>query len=197
MFKTDSEKIIIISSPRTGSTSLGQSIAIDNNKEFYCEPGHNKISFESFVNIQSDPNSKFVLKLHALDFYDHAYNKSLRKDVKIQWIRIRRRNIIEQIASEYIAVNRKKWWYNARNEYDYDSNIIEINKDLIAWRIRIIKKFNKFLDTFETPQDIKFDKDLWYEDIEDELRLRTDISSVPTPLPENYSELLLNIEKLL
>lgn len=189
--------ILILSAPRTGSTVLSKYIKnkSDIPLEFFMEPttgnwAPDKLDWQT-NNVMEDFNrafdntDKIIVKDHI-----HTFKKHLPKNIeyllsdKTFKIRLRRRDFIEQIASRYIVWYRKEWHYN-KDTVDSIKYEVAINSEIILKIAMIFKDINTELDNVQ----IKFDLDLYYEDII--LDYDLEISSlVPTPKPSNYQELL-------
>jgi hypothetical protein len=56
--------------------------------------------------------------------------------------------------------------------------------------ISIIKENNRFSDTFDFLHDIKFNDEVWYEDIKEKMIDSLDIDLGVTPQPKNYQDIL-------
>jgi len=169
----ENKPILILSSPRTGSTMLADSIAEKTGRRFFNEPAQKTITFHKFL-IYDNRQKNYVLKEHTLTFlqkYTDYINQPLYK------IRIRRRNLIDQVISNYIAVNRKQWLFN---EGETITDTIKLDKGYLNDSLEFIKRFNKETDLFEH----KIDLDLYYEDLN-----IPNSTTIPTPKPLNHKEL--------
>ena len=173
----DKFPVIIVSTPRTGSTALQQVICkhhgLDGFNEAHWEPDY----FKYFLEYQRQ-NTKFCLKVHSCDLYNFADTINLFGHENIYWISLRRRDIVDQIASFYLARKRDKW-FNYGND-EYEDYVIDIDKkDLSDTIFATLKYKNCFNDL-----NFKFDMDLYYEDLE-----LGDADTILTDYPENYNEL--------
>ena len=188
MFNINKTPIVIISSPRTGSTALGSYLSkVFPNIKYFPEPDFTDkldlIEFEKHFLLGND----FILKAHAFNFPN--YNPEIVKlvcytDLTYK-IRIRRKDIAKQIASLYIAQERGEKYH-----FKYPSDLndtISIDKIKILKCIDYIVNKNKILEN----SDIQFDLDLFYEDID-----IPDNNYYIVPKPTNYNN-LYEIVKLL
>jgi hypothetical protein len=177
-------RILIISSPRVGSTAFGEWVALCNNKKFYNEPLTTPDLIEDF-NESLNQGEDFVLKFHAHEFF---YYQDLLNLKEFYTIRIRRKHIVKQIASDYIALTRQQWYYTNDSESESDNIIIDM--EAIKNSIQNINSMNKELFEFDLQQNIKFDSDVYYEDMKENLQDHVNIISDLTPLPKNYQTLI-------
>ena len=183
MFDIQKFPIIILSSPRTFSTPIFDHI---NRKYEYVpgfsEPDNNPQELERFIDHASQ-SKNFILKIHAVKLSvfskDFLANTILNPDNF--FIRIRRRNLVDQVCSAYIAEMRRVWVYHPGNTEvteSFKNQPVVIDSNLVRSVYRKILKTNQGIDNV----DVKFDLDLYHEDM---LGLETIV--VPTPLPTNYS----------
>jgi len=159
--------VIILSSPRTGSTILAHDIQEELNKQgksfqVFNEP----ITGSQHDSFLSCKNKDYILKIHAHDLIKYpTHILDMIKDRSCFLIRIRRRNIEDQILSWCIAGQTRGLGYY--NPFGIEQHLLDSNKTLIVSRDEIIKKvrsiikFNNMLDEI----DVKFDLDLFYEDL--------------------------------
>ncbi len=175
--------VVILSSKRTGSTFLTYYICeslknnCDNLHEF-IEPAHSNQIQKLLEAIDNQEN--YVLKVHAYDLIT-VYPPKIKNIIDTHncfLIRIRRRNIIDQIASHYIASERNIWGYNKDTLYDNTVKKIDINR--IKRSIGFISAYNRTIDNFPG----SFDLDIYYEDLP-----IIDGKSIKTPNPDNYDEI--------
>ena len=195
MFKINNPRTIIISTPRCGSSALTEYIASFNDIIKFNEPYLKTNKGETIEDFKTaiTENNPFVVKIHALDFYKYNYEFPIGNYFKI---RIRRKNLVEQIASTYVSIERSTWVYRKKTKLDEMLvGEVDIDSKKIQRSIWIIKRYNRFVDTYDFLQDVKFDMDVWYEDIREELEHHSNISLVKTPLPSNYNDLIKSIEK--
>jgi len=180
--------LLILAAPRSGSTALGQYLLnYFPTASYIPEPDwilHKSNVMKSFIDNIKDHNHNFIVKILFYRFkwfYDKDTKDFLLSSTTSK-IRLRRRDVVSQMASLYIAMYRN-WIYhyldkNNLNQHDP----IEIKDDQnMDWVIHEILNANKLLDNC----DIKFDLDLYYED----LPSLDGTGFNKTPLPENYVDI--------
>jgi len=180
--------VVILSSKRTGSTFLTHHICESlkndcNNLHEFIEPAESN-QIQKLLEV-IDNHENYVLKVHAYDLIT-VYPSKIKNIIDTHncfLIRIRRRNIIDQIASHYIASERNIWGYNKDTLYDTAVKKIDINR--IKRSIGFISTYNQAIDNFSG----SFDLDIYYEDLP-----IIDGKSIKTPNPENYEEIWKMIE---
>lgn len=187
MYTISKLPVIILSSKRTGSTALTLDITQQlmekyGNIPHFLEPSNTILELLSVIN----NTNIYVLKLHAADL--HKYPNRIKTTINTHeccLIRIRRRSIIDQITSHYIASQRNVWTYSPQNPYNFSTEEIDI--DRIIRSIRVITYYNKILNRFSS-----IDVDLYYEDLE-----FTNTVFVKTPNPDNYLQIRKIIGELI
>ena len=193
MFDIPRFPIIILSSPRTYSTPIFDHL---NRKYFpiegFSEPDTNPAELERFVNFASR-DKNFILKIHAVNLgvFSKDFLNNVIFDKDNFFIRIRRRSLIDQVASAYIASLRKVWVYHPGNKDIADSfkdQPIGIHIPSIQQAYQRILETNRSVDNL----DINFDLDLYHEDVEG---LETTV--IQTPKPSNYQILYSIIKGLI
>jgi len=175
--------VVILSSKRTGSTFLTYYIfnLLKNNYNKlheFIEPAESN-QIQKLLEVINE-HENYVLKVHAYDLVT-VYPLNIKNIIDTHncfLIRIRRKNIIDQIASHYIASERNIWGYNKDTQYDTAVKKININR--IKRSIGFISIYNQTLDNFPAT----FDLDIYYEDLP-----IIDGNSIKTPKPENYDEI--------
>jgi LPS sulfotransferase NodH len=189
MFAITKFPVVILSSPRTGSTALTLDIwnqlkKIDQDMGLFVEPT-NAGDRENLITA-IDNKKPYVLKIHAGDVW--------RYPIKIQnsinnndcfLVRIRRKNLIDQVASLYIARSRNIWSYSSTTAY---GQTIDIDREQIKKTIKITNRFNTTLDNYS----VTFDLNLYYEDLD-----FFNNYVLKTPQPDNYDLLCKTIEEIL
>lgn len=176
MIKITKFPVIIFASPRTGSTALLHHIhqLYPENVEF-CEPDLKDIT--PFLKY-SQNNTNYILKTMAKNL--DRYPKELIFSPRNFFIRIRRKGLINQIASNYVARERNTWGYMS-TDTTVNTSSININEEKIQESINILRKYNECINNVP----VKFDLDLFYED----LPKITNDHHVITPKPDNYADL--------
>jgi hypothetical protein len=150
---------------------------LHNISQHFNEPdGNNQMQeFENYARL----NKNYAVKIHArhlFKFYQPCIIDELLNSTTVYRVKIKRKNIINQIASFYMAKLTNTWGYLDNNVLVNDV-IIDISK--IKSAIHIIKQFNKDLDEVNT----NFDLELFYED----LSPQPDNCYKKTPRPSNYN----------
>ena len=170
--------IVILSAPRTGSTLLIDAL-IESSASLilplhrFSEPSMNG-GFDRFSLMSGNKN--YVLKVHAKDLID--YPEKIKKIIEIHscyLIRIRRKNLIDQLTSWYISKKRNTWKYTPQTKFIDEESI---DFDEINNSVGIISQYNFEIDNY--PAD--FDLDIYYEDLN-----ITTSRSIPTPSHKNYN----------
>ena len=189
--------IIIYASPRTGCSVVGDVLSEKYPQlRYFNEPfAQNNNDFIQYATV----NSLYIVKTMSYDVFeknlfqqcpykivDDFQNKGFK-------IRVRRRNLVEQITSNYIAATRNMWIYNIYTlkefglEGQYRREILPIDLRKIRQSITAIKMRNQSIDNIP----VKIDLDLWFEDL-DGIDSET---VVKTPQPANYNDIKKAIEE--
>lgn len=183
--------IIILSSPRTGSTLLTEVISAKYpSLKVFTEPDANNRLDE--LEEYATSSNQYILKLHLrylLKFPKNVIKQIINHDAFL--IRIRRKNIIDQMVSEYIELCRNVWCYHSDTLEKYKDEIIKIDDELLTLAINTTNSFNNKLDTFP----ITYDLDTYYEDLIQSLD--SNVSTVITPKPVNHTEIYQALEQKL
>jgi hypothetical protein len=187
MFSNQRFPALIVSTPRSGSTALA--LAYYNNTpavKLFNELSSPEESteFEKY----SKKNQQYVLKIHLHDLLiSSEYIQQLAHTPNIFKIRIRRRDIIKQIASIYTASERRRFLYPTHRPDNYSVDI-EVETVRISYMVQFVKEINYAMEN----TDIMFDLDVWYEDL-----LVAETVYKRTPRPPQYQELLEEIKRIL
>jgi LPS sulfotransferase NodH len=186
-YKIDKFPIIILSSPRTGSTLLAQIIKSKySNLKLFLEPDASN-TMDDFIEYSNNSN-QYILKFHLKQLFKFPQNinkKIFNNDAFL--IRIQRKNEIDQIVSNYIELYRNIWYYD--KNIMYKEEIIPIDLDSIQLSINTVRRYNNILNNL----NIKYDLDIYYEN----LIIGEDIhpTSGVTPKPINHIQLYQAIEE--
>jgi hypothetical protein len=187
--------VIIISAPRTGSTVLAYDMKKQLGVDKFLNEPFNRKSIDT--DLELDSNSSYIIKTHIDDLLNPISSMALNTIIlntikdsnKCSVIRIRRKDVIEQIISYYIELIRGMWGYNKNIPLPEEfTKSIEINNYKLYFAIQQIMYCNNLLDKYDGPIDL----DLWHEDLtitSDELLF--------TPKPENYLEIKEKVIKLI
>ena len=184
MYPISKLPVVILSSKRTGSTVLAiemldQLRSVHGDVGFYNEPMESRSEDQMRGLMQAiDRDEPFVLKVHAYDVVREYPNtvKDLITSGDVFLVRIRRRNIVEQIASHYLASRRNTWQYHG-NEQIGEESMVPIDMERLDRSIRYINHYNMTLDGYPA----SFDLDLCYEDLSFLGRIYA-----KTPKPDDY-----------
>lgn len=176
--------ILIISTPRSGSTVLAATIGEKYGLRVFLEPHIS--SYDEFVEYAKD-NKDYVVKIHSRDIgkYSKSILQELFSDSSFK-INIERRDRDRQIASAIIAHTRDVWAYT-KNSHIEINNRIHFTENFIDLNINYFKKCYKATDDLH----LNFDLVINYED----LGHITQSNYIKTPQPHNYEELLFAIRK--
>jgi len=190
MYNINKFPIIILSSPRTGSTFLANMLSKSYpDLKLFLEPDDNiMLSFSKYSNI----NNQYILKFHLsvlFKYPEHIKHKIFSNDAFL--IRLRRRNIIDQISSLYIEMYRKVWDYNLKTIEIYKDEKIIIDNNIINKAIHNTKMYNHSIDTLK----INYNLDLYYEDLIEEFGNLS--FTYITPKPINHHEIYQAIQNQL
>jgi hypothetical protein len=176
MIEINSLPVVIISSPRSGSTALATTLKNKLDCMLFVEPGLDDLKLNQFLRYASMKND-YILKEHAEVFLKKYPNFDLRNCTVI---RIKRKNFISQVVSSYITGKRKKWFYT-EEDHHYGNTLVPLDESFLQEVFSYIKKQNRIVDNFKGKVDIEVN----YEDIEHELT-----NCQRTIQPKNYVELL-------
>lgn len=187
--------VVIFASPRTGSNAIGHHITNSNpGAVYYSEPAPD-FQLERFI---TQSKNKHVLKVivdHISDYpdtlKDYIFSEQNFK------VKIMRKDVVEQIASYYIALTRNVWVYwgeNRNNLSQFEKSITEfqttdcimLDEEKINRCTMHILESNKMVDNIAT------DLELCYEDI-----IKFNSKTKQTPRPANYQELVDIITKFI
>lgn len=189
--KIDKKPIVIMSVPRSGSTALGRYLENAMNLTFFSEPeylGTGK-QFRDFAAQRKD----YVVKFHYYDRSRYNYLLDyLTKSAETFKIRLRRKDVIKQTASHYIAHTKNdirgvEMWHASTPER------FKILTDEVASLPIDIDRLKELLILCKTRDDelsrstVDFDLDLFFEDIVPFLE-QSVIREFPKP--KNYLEIL-------
>lgn len=177
---TDYKSIVILSSPRTGSTLLAKCLEKKLGYKFFNEPVQDNKTLNEFLR-WAQLKQKFILKEHT-SLFIKSYPKQVLEDAFV--IRITRNNILEQTLSNYVAL--------LRNQFIYTNNV----EDNIPFdEVRLIENYEyiKNHNHVTKNNNFKIDLDMVYESLE----IDEEIDTIPTPKPLNYIELKIWAEHVL
>ena len=178
--------IVVIASPRTGSTALGYHLGkLYPGLVYYNEPSVTPDYMKKFLNhTMVEKKNDYILKLlgSAINTYPSEIIATMFSD-QVFRIKMSRRNRIEQMASYYVGYYRQKWEYYT--EADLVNTNIEIDLKKIRYAMNRIKIEENILSKIST------DIELYYEDFSE-----FKSPSKKTPIPPNYPLLIDTITQL-
>lgn len=190
--------VVIYASPRTGCSVIGAILARKYNLlRYFNEPLGRDVDPTEFIKYATRQDS-YILKTMSFDVFESKIINVLPKKISddLQYngfkIRVRRRNLVDQLTSNYIARARDRWMYNKHTSdskiiQEFSEEIIPIDEQSIKQNIEIIKVRNRSINNI--PVDI--DLDLWYEDFDGV----EDNNIFKTPQPANYNDIKKSIEE--
>jgi LPS sulfotransferase NodH len=187
--------VVIIASPRTGSTALAKYLADKNQVPYFLEPWHSSINrglnWEESVHgvkknfydfYKNKEHNKYLLKIFADQIncftpYEEILNSCFK-------IRLTRENVIDQHVSRYISMQNNKWRQDTNEKIkpytvEIDTNIM---LDCIA--------ANSNLDYLIRNLNIKWDADITYESLDFTQQGRDAKTYPPTNLEEIRSKII-------
>lgn len=190
LLETTKRPIIILSTPRSGSSVLGSYIqsVIGREVPFYPEPNNTgKETMDEFRKTFNQ-SKDFILKSHYIDL--HRYGPEISSHIldEAYKVRIRRKDFFKQVASVYISVCRNRWHYHGNIDSLAFEDALPIDIERFQRNIEHIKMCNNVLQN----APIKYDQDLYYED----LPMMTGCGYQITPEPSNYDEILNTVKTL-
>ena len=171
--------VVILASPRSGSTALANHIHGKlEDVLLFQEPDSILPWFSNFLETAKTTN-QYVVKIQTnrLNLYPKEMLDYLIHSSEPYRVCIRRRNKIEQSLSRYIATTRQKWFYQTT---DIGEDIIPINYAGIKKNIQLLEAEIAKLDDIGTT----YDTTIWYEDFD-----FGESDGIKTPKPKNYEEL--------
>lgn len=135
---------------------LYRSNKIYNEVSFNENPLTHVESYIEYINCKVRTN-KYIVKFWVTDLeYRSPYNEDVKTGYKILLLR---RNIVDQIASRYVAECRKKWvTLKDEKESEYSVNIDRVN---ISIFIQLTTRTSPLVESAGF-----FDKIVYYEDID-------------------------------
>ena len=182
--------IIILATARTGSNVLANHLSLKYPKlRLWSEPDNNLETLSDFIEF-AKIKDEYIVKIlvSSLHKYPIWFIRLKLCNRACHLIKLKRKSIIDQVASYYIASDRDIWHYTPEfNKWKDLMTPINIDKKIIEGVITTIKIDIQKIEPFLC------DEIYFYEDIQDQL----DAPHLKTPKPINYIDLLKNIEDLL
>lgn len=181
------QSIIIISTPRSGSSALTRMIAKKYEYNWFIEPeaAENPVQNLDDFNSAFDKKEKFILKVHSLNIskYRDDIQKYIKFNPDLYRIKLRRKDIIAQTTSLYISWLTRVFHF--RPWQKQEKLVININDTLIH---DVVKHMIRHYQSFDNDTIIA-NQTILYE----ELTLDDDII-VKNLKPVNYDELYYKIK---
>jgi len=177
--------IIVLASPRTGSNPFTHDLNVLYRKcKAFYEPEWSKEHWAEFLEFSRN-NNNYIVKLMASSiplYPKYVIDKLVNRTAYV--FRLKRRNIIDQIASHYVARMRDVWCYQPTNkdswtEFLTNPQDIVIDLEQIDKSIKMVKYDVELVNRYQS------DQTLFYEDMDS-------LSSpdIKTPRPTNYQDVL-------
>ena len=180
------QSVVVLTTPRTGSTALCRRLSDENGLVYYNEAFHPDYDISDRFWKDFDAGIKTICKV----FPEHVISDEQLSMIcdKSFVIFLERDNLVEQIASYHsLGVTNKPWF--AKNEIGKPYEV-SLDNTHISFSIRQIIKLRQSAEVYRSMADIS----LKYEDIVD---LIENEHIRKYDRPENYEELLVKIKKLL
>lgn len=179
--------ILIVSTPRSGSTALLFHIKEMNpGLHIFNEPSQDQ-EIQELQSWVASRNHDYILKLHVNDLITVGITANNLH--QYYSIRLLRQDTISQITSLYISTQRKKYYYTqyetqAQYWHDYKNDPVTLDADnMLACCKTIIHATNSLNQMTGTNLDIV------YEDVQDMLYSSGAIAPVVAPKPANYQQI--------
>jgi hypothetical protein len=187
--------LLILASPRTGSTALGKYfLNYFPTATYFFDPdygNHNPSYIKKFIDKIKTNDPDFIVKTlyYRMDWYSDDIKNFLLSSATSK-VRIRRRDVVSQTASFYISMYRNwKFHYFDKNSLDIADTIPVKDDQNMDYVIKEILNANKKINEC----NLQFDLDLYYED----LPSLDETGHNKTPKPLNYDEIKFALEKKL
>lgn len=168
---------IILANYRTGSSALALKLSLENSVPSFVEPHINNERRAAFFSAYKKID-RYIVKFmpDQVDIFD-PYRELLNSQCYV--IKLKRKDIVNQIASFYIASVRDKWW---TKDNDIETNyFIPIKLDLIKSSIERILTTEELLNNYNS-----VDQTVYYED----MGIFDSIDRKPSLKPMNMDRLL-------
>lgn len=157
-------KILVISLPRTGSTSFSKKIALENNLSIVFEPfAPNAKQFNKIKNFETDyTKDNIVVKTIVNDEYDTNWFVNFSKEFDKIYL-LSRRNLKECIESwAYLNYKRNEigfdfeteyFWEKTPNYEKYENQILRWNEKLKEVSIKLNESIIYYEDIFDSTKN--------------------------------------------
>lgn len=190
MFDITKTPVLVVSSPRTGSTYISNYIGKKYNLNTFLEPDSGKIQYMEYFHHYAKSDADYLLKVHAYNLKKYEKNiiETLLYDDNVFRVKIFRSNIINQIASVYVGYFCRNRTWHYENNYSELNDSVPIQDDNLRTSIDWVLYWNKQLHNL----NVNYDLILEYETLPN-----IETSYNITPKPKNYKELCDTITRLL
>jgi len=202
MFNINKFPIVIISTRRSGSTPLLYELAKKYNIKLFNEifsthSDRDKVEDidreqVKLLSMLEDNDNNFIIKIHLDDLKSYPEKIiNLIKNHTCFLIRLRRKNIVNQITSKYIQLTRNiNGYYNNQEADEMIKTWSSIKMPILPIYIgNCVKDVINSCDELNNAE-YEFDKDIWYEDL-----VFDDKTFITTPKPINYDEIQNEIKR--
>lgn len=193
--------IVVYSMPRSGTTLfckfLSRKFDLGNAGEiFHNSDKQAQLTASSVINQSNFDNKDFICKYFpANDIFDQSKFNNRHNFYNVNLVR---KDIAKQFTSLYIAMETNVWQSRGfgRHKSSTVRHKLKINHDLLTI------EFNKFVKTLyikeQTDNKIKYDEELYYEDIIDYLNenKQNDVVNIPSIKPINYNYIYIEVVNL-
>jgi hypothetical protein len=183
MIEIKKSPIVIFSTMRSGSTAFLHHLANTLNLKIWNEPETLEIEKEYFQKFleYSSCNENYILKIitqkNRLSQYPKCFIDYFQSD-QIFKIKLIRKNLVNQIASFYLATINQRWQLMTDDFNFYKMPFIQ--DETI-----IFQSINQILEQRKLNKQINADVEIFYEDIKD-----WDADPIKiTPKPLNYEDI--------
>jgi hypothetical protein len=178
--------VVVIGPPRSGSSVICRQLTNDLNIPGYNDVTYStdKTEFDKFAELIQSTN-EYVIKCHAADLVN--YPKFLLDKINNREtynIKVVRQDKVAQLASVYLSEVRRIYSYEKLNLSNYNETIRIEKTRITKCLIRMHKNYTELEEL-----NVIFDKIVNYEDYVYDLG-----TTVATPKPKNYNELINIIE---
>jgi len=194
--------IVVHSMPRSGTTLfckfLSRKFDLDNAGEIFHDNNERAQKTANLViNKANLHNKDFICKYFpANDIFDQSKFNNRHNFYTVNLVR---KDIAKQFTSLYIAIETNVWQSRGfgRHKSSTVRHKLKINHDLLTI------EFDKFVKTLyikeQTDNKIKYDEELYYEDIIDYLNenKQNDVVNIPSIKPINYNYIYIEVVNLI
>lgn len=180
------KNIIILTTPRTGSTALCRKLSDEFDLKYYNEAFHPKYDSSEEVWNSFHSGVRFICKIFPNHKITEQELDTLTKNSFV--IFLERVNIVEQIASFHLLSQTEKPWYS--KEEDRQVYTVDLDTTKVAYSIKQILALRQQAEKYRQLANIV----LKYESIIDFIQ-NDHIRKYDHPT--NYQDLILKIEQLL